>query len=747
MTASHMDAIENGDARNAEAGAPSVGPDFDFRRLIRNPWLPALLGILCFFTSLFGGFVRDDVLMIERNPRIQHPADFRAIWMTDWWQTLSDAGHATPSADRDRLYRPLSLYTFAVQYAVHGMNPFLFRLANVILHGLACALVWKFVLRLFDSHASAALAACLFAVHPIHAEAVAEMVGRAEILATIFMLLGLLLLLPPGRLPGVGRVLAAAVCFFLALLAKETAICYPAVAAIAAWHCYRVHAVDQALGWRRLTLLLVLLAVPLAPYFAMRNVALEGVLIRPKLISILGNPLRDADLAGRIHGPLTILGHYTRLMLFPAKLSNNYGLAIIDPKAGPNQSTLVGAVVALGMVVLAARWAFAAVRSRQPGRQPSWFVYYGPLAAMLLCSYLLISNTFLLIGVTLAERLMYWPSVLVLAAAATFFVRLIEDSRATSGSPAMRARIAAGVLGVAMLAFAGRSALRGMDWQSDLTLFASDYAAYPQSVISATSYGRQLVWTSRNAVGRQRADYLDRAVQVLNDAIKLHPNYPQALQQLGVAHELKGDRQRAAQYFSAALQFDPTDALSRDSLGRVRGVSAAAQQRVRELEQRIAENPADPGLRVTLSTQLFALGQAAAAIEHLEAAIAAAPNHPGAHSAYAQALLLVGRQADARPVLEKAIELNPRDWRSHTNLAGILVERDLSAALSHAQAAVDIEPNDVTARLNLAEMLATAHRAAEAIPHFKAAMEAMSADDPNRRLIESRLKAIESQKK
>src|SRR5690606_38586413 len=161
------------------------------------------------------------------------------------------------------------------------------------------------------------VAALLLAVHPVHVEAVANVVGRAEVPAALFICIGLLLFLPDDlkRLSPL-RAAVAGLAFLMALLAKETAVCYPGVALIALHHVARAPAAgNERISWRRLAMLGLLVCWPLAVYFPLRIAALEGSLIRAGELSSIFNPLFTMHGMDRVIGVLTVFGHYVRLLV------------------------------------------------------------------------------------------------------------------------------------------------------------------------------------------------------------------------------------------------------------------------------------------------------------------------------------------------------------------------------------------------------------------------------------------------
>ena len=500
-------------------------PDAELERETTRRWywsaLAVVLGLLFYSNSIFNDFTYDDNAIVRANPRIHSLTNFREIWLTDWWfEKTEDQPYVDPA--RDRLYRPLTLYSFAVNYAMHESSPMGYHVGNVILHALVCWLVWCFGRRLLDDDLIAGVAAILFAVHPVHSEAIAGIVGRGEILAAGFILAGLIVLMPRDGPPSILRVNSAGLLFLAALLSKETAVCYPAVALLVMHAAYRL----KRLPLRWWIVRAGCLLAPLVVYFPLRFYALEARFIRDELSAVLFNPLSDVGLLGRLHGPLTILGHYARLLLVPQKFSCDYGLAIIDPRSGPGLLTLVGLVAVL--VLLGALLGYRRVN-------PTWR-RLGLFSALFLASYILISNTVLLIGVSLAERLMYWPSVPILLAVAAAVVAWWRSACGPGGKLHKRAAMIRALGILLLLALGLRGLLRNMDWKNDETLFAVDLKTYPRGAHMNNCLAGIYIWrANRTSDEALRTQLVDDAEQMLQTALSVYSRYADALARLGTS--------------------------------------------------------------------------------------------------------------------------------------------------------------------------------------------------------------------
>eukprot|EP00057_Strongylocentrotus_purpuratus_P013220 XP_011667694.1 PREDICTED: transmembrane and TPR repeat-containing protein 3-like [Strongylocentrotus purpuratus] len=97
-------------------------------------------------------------------------------------------GGSIPTAESHKSYRPLCVFTFRLNYALGELNPWGYHLLNVVLHWAVCVLFLKAAKKIIDEESSVN-ASLLFAVHAVHTEAVTGVVGRAELLSSIFMLL------------------------------------------------------------------------------------------------------------------------------------------------------------------------------------------------------------------------------------------------------------------------------------------------------------------------------------------------------------------------------------------------------------------------------------------------------------------------------------------------------------------------------------------------------------------------------
>ncbi|XP_068442485.1 protein O-mannosyl-transferase TMTC1 isoform X2 [Clinocottus analis] len=144
----------------------------------------AALCALCYNNSLRGELVHDDVWAIINNPDVRPGSSLRNIFSNDFW------GKRMADNTSHKSYRPLCILTFKLNILLGGMTPLYFHIINVCLHcAVTCLLMYTGERFVFEDSRLAFVTALLFAVHPVHTEAVSGIVGRADVLACLLFLL------------------------------------------------------------------------------------------------------------------------------------------------------------------------------------------------------------------------------------------------------------------------------------------------------------------------------------------------------------------------------------------------------------------------------------------------------------------------------------------------------------------------------------------------------------------------------
>lgn len=402
----------------------------------RAAFLAAVIALAVYANAPANGFAYDDVAVIQQDSVVHSLGSIPQLFARTYWRDTTLA-----------LYRPLTTATFAVDWVISDGSAAWFHGANMLWHALATALATLLIAALFGNVAALA-GGVLFAVHPVHVEAVANIVGRAEVIAACFVFgAGLAWL----RLRGPLRIAVVALLFALGLLAKESVIALPLLLLLldaAAGRLRRGGIGEYARSRAGAYVALALVAVA---YLLLRGAVLGGIAptrVDPAL-ELAQSPVT------RVLTALQAWPHYLRLLLFPRTLLADYGPRIIMPVPPLTPAAWLGAVIllaALGWGVIA----FGQGRGRA-----ALLLLWVPVAL------LPVSNLVLPIGVIVAERLLYVPSLAPVAAAGALVALALRR----------RSELVRAVALVALLLVAGlgayRTWLRTPEWQSTDHIFAA----------------------------------------------------------------------------------------------------------------------------------------------------------------------------------------------------------------------------------------------------------------------------------
>ncbi len=424
----------------------------------------ALIALAASLTSLRNGFAYDDIPIIAANEHVHSLATWWTLFGSSYW----------PPAYGESLYRPLSMLAYSLQWTPGSGSPMVFHAVSIALFVTLAVAVLILLREVLDEY-GAVVGGALFAAHPVHSEAVANVVGQAELLAAIGVVAAITLYLRARRAggPDLRQAFGIAAIYAGASLAKEHALFLPFLIVAAELLVYR-GATDR--GQRRnVGRLLVLLAV-------------VGVCVVGARTAVLGSLFGEQtpvemDTSMRIWTMFRVIPEWVRLLTFPAHLSAEYGPQQIEIMDGPGVLSVLGIVFVV--VIIAA---FVASLSRQRA------VAVG--LAWLAITFLPVSN--LLSGVVLQERSLMLPSV---GAAMLFGAAFQWLWRAATSVPARQALVAtAGLLAVLGV---WRSAERNPVWRDNLTLFTQTVKDAPRSYRAHYLLGGELFRVGRAGQGEQ----------------------------------------------------------------------------------------------------------------------------------------------------------------------------------------------------------------------------------------------------
>ncbi|CAH0629162.1 unnamed protein product [Chrysodeixis includens] len=504
-----------------------VSSSKSWRTLCESEWavytLVAAVGALTYANSLTGEFVHDDIPAIVSNGDVNGGNNVLQVFRNDFWGTpMSD-----PNSHKS--YRPLTTLSFRLNYILCGFSPWWWHVCNVALHAACCALVARtgtLVARL--QRPFAALAALLFAVHPVHTEAVAGVVGRADVLACLFFLSSVLIYHGSSSRHRVWSSVALAA---LSMLAKETGL--TALLFNVAFDLYRSWASNRSSTsgkwrWRgdssygrvlRALAALVLLA-------GARLALLQGSL--PAFSPQDNPPAFHPSFSVRLMTFCYLAAFNWWLLLCPWSLSHDWQMGsvpLITSAWDPRNLLTCAAFIAL--LALSYRCLVDLELQRHTPAVVGLM--------LLVLPYLPASNLLVTVGFVVAERVLYIPSV-GSAIITVYGVQLMW--RRGAGGRLL-------ILGIAVLVSGGvaRTHLRNRDWRTRETLLRADLSVLPHNAKLHYNFANFL----------KDIEQQENAIKHYKEALKLWPSYASAHNNLGTLVLASG---RAEHHFLQALKYN-----------------------------------------------------------------------------------------------------------------------------------------------------------------------------------------------
>lgn len=658
-------------------------------RLLRAA-VVALAAALPYFHVLRAPFVFDDQKLVVQNPLLRAEGAEAPLRML---AALDISSRRFEHAEVRENYRPLRFLSYWVDYELserafgdfdaHDPPPFFFHLQNVLWHVLNALLVLTIGTALLQSRAAGLVLALLFAVHPLHTEAVTYVSGRRDVLSTFFFLGALAVYV---RSPAEQRLrwsvlLLVPLFFVLGLLSKEMVVTLPPV--------------------------LLLADLVRRPKMEARRLLLHGFVWGLALVyslAMLATPglvetSEGTDVLRRAMAACVYVVRYLGLVLFPVSQSIDYSFDAIpileSPLASPQAAA---AAVGVGVWLLAALWALR--RGPAPLALGSlWFL--GTLVPVL---------QFVPIAEPFAERFAYLPAlgVLVLLAWGFDALRRRQPTSAWAGATVV-------VLSLLVAAWS-----RNRDWLSPAALWGSAVASQPRCARAYAGLGDAMRAEER---WEEAAAAYERALEIWGEA---RPPSPQVRGHVLRTRALRGSVHSVLGRKDPALLERAVDDLSWvleqvDSDRRVLG----------DLEEYAA-------VRMELAACYLVQEKLDAAAEEFRKVLrTGGPRATRARAQYfaGKVRLLKGDAEGAVAAYERALELlwpnDPSRVNVSLELADLHLERRRDAdeawrVLEDAEASGVRGPQKAAVLLRKAKLLDSRGEVQSAVEHLEAALDADS---------------------
>lgn len=451
------------------------------------------VAIVPYVGSIWGDFVYSDIPLVQQDPFYKEGHPFTDCWKRDYWTESMAQG----------LYRPLTVYSYWLNAKITGIYSPAFRAVNLALHMLTVLIVFNLALRLRLGRMSAFLAGILFAVHPLHTEAVIPAFGRAEILCGLFIFGGLLFHIYVRK--NMWFSLGAAVCLTLACWSKEHGVALLPLCVL--YDIYSGRLKTKPFALKKEMMVYIVYMFFLTVVAAMRIKAMGSLLpAMTNFDAFFDNQLALCSAPIRILTAIDIQGLALIKFIWPQTLSHDYSFAQILPLKSIFDVSGIAVAILILLVPFALTVLFPELKRKIIFFSFSYIVCVLPAA-----------NIITPTGTIFAERLYYIPSIWLCFAAACILMRI---------SLKINGRLFVAAMMIVIFAFSIRTYVRSSDWHDQHSISLAGTRTSPKSAKS---------WNNL-AVRLAHLHDFKEAVNACDKAIEIHPEYRMALMNRAFYH-------------------------------------------------------------------------------------------------------------------------------------------------------------------------------------------------------------------
>ncbi|XP_075056061.1 protein O-mannosyl-transferase TMTC4 isoform X2 [Mixophyes fleayi] len=656
------------------APAEALGQDIPLFNL-STFWAKFLIGLLslvCFANSYNGNFVFDDSEAIINNKDLREETSIGDLWMHDFWGTKlsTNASHKS--------YRPLTVLTFRINYSLAGgLHPIGFHVGNIILHCVVSVLMFDVFSLLFGGTSdkgkkiiyapkAALLSALLFAVHPVHTECVAGIVGRADLLCAFFVVLSFLGYCK--ALPGINKEECTSVFWVLfsvflgaiAMLCKEQGITVLGLNAVfdvfVICKLNLLECIQKVLHRDRTPENLSFLKKGL---FSRISILAAGgicmLYVRWRIMGTGPPAFTDVDNPASFAGnPLVRVINYNYyyslngwLLLCPWWLCFDWSMGCIPLIKSLSDSRIM-APAALWFCLFGLMYQALFSSNGQTRRILTMGLGF------LTIPYLPASNLFFRVGFVIAERVLYLPSVGYCMLLTYGYSKICRQFRKKKlGTAAVLGLLSINVV---------RCVYRSNQWKSEELLFQSALFVCPLNAKVHYNVGKNL------ADQGLQTD----AIKYYREAVRLNPKYVHAMNNLGNILKEKDELHEAEQLLSRAVAIQPDFSAAWMNLGIVQNSLKRFEEAEKSYLTAIKYRKKYPDCYYNLGRLYADLNRHMDALNAWRNATFLKPEHSLAWNNMIILLDNTGNLAQAEAIGREALKLLPHDHSITFSLANVL---------------------------------------------------------------------------
>jgi tetratricopeptide (TPR) repeat protein len=621
-------------------------------------------------------------------------------------------------------WHPLTWLSHMLDVELYGLNPAGHHLTNVLLHIVNTLLLLGLLVHMTGRLWPSAFVAALFALHPLHVEAVVWVSERKELLSTLFGLLAMWAYVGYARRGDIGRYLLAATLLALGLMARPMLVTLPFVFLLLDyWPLKRTRfgPSDELICPKRSISHLLIEKVPLLVLSALSSIA----------TLIAQEP--GTGIAIRLGAANAVVSYvrYLGKMIWPAKLSVLYPHPDLPGGAPWTEWQVAGAVLLLLVITVLVIWT-----RRQRYALVGWLWYLGTLVPVIglvqvgrqamadRYTYLPLIGLFIIVGYGGGDLISRWSS-----------------------RPIWVRRIARVSVFAVLVACVASSWSQTRHWRDSVALFEHALEVNPRNPTMHYNLGNSLKARGERAeaadhyrqaleinpryfkahtnLGNVLAslDLLDEAIEHYREALSIKPDLPEAHSSLASALVLQGKPAEAILHCRQALQIKPDFAEAHHILGSALRSQGRLDEAISHYLKAVRLKPDLADAYYNLGLVLGLTGNPDEAIYYCRQALAIEPDLPEAHYNLGLVLGSQGQLDEAIRHYRQALATKPNYAKAHNNLGVVLVSQGkLDEAIRHYRQAVWVEPDFADAYYNLGTLLLSQGQLAEAIAQYREAL-------------------------
>ncbi len=416
----------------------------------RQLMLLLILAVGLNLNTLFNQYVLDDGVVFTANSLVEKGIKaIPEILTTDLFHGFKGENNALSEGR----YRPFTLVVNAIEYQFFGANPFVSHLINLLFFILLLIFLFKVLNNyVFVNHPKylAFVTCLLFVVHPIHTEVIANVKSRDEIITFLFLTISLLYIIKHTIQQKTLYLVIAFICFFLAILTRESAITFIAIVPLFLYFFFG-KTLKQTIFY---AIPLVLLT---GAYIYIRHV-IVGSTHAVSQLDVLNAPFLLASHEQALATQIYILLRYLALLVFPHPLSFDYGYNQIPYITFASWQFILSILICLSLMV----FAIFSIKSKS-------LLSFCVLHFFINIS--LVSNILVDVGTPLSERFLFQPSLAFCIAVGYFYLKLYNKIPLLVNT----------ILLTVIILFSIKTIHRNTCWKTNVTLVNADVITSPNS--------------------------------------------------------------------------------------------------------------------------------------------------------------------------------------------------------------------------------------------------------------------------